>query len=73
MENLPVEDNQIILKKWLSAKKHSYEYDYDEGEGEYGYEETRRYTKKRRFSEIQKIKLKIERVICERVKGNRSK
>ncbi len=61
-EYLPIEDNQLILKKWLSKRKLDYERD-----------ETGRKIRGKNFSEIAKIQLKIERIICERVKEKRTK
>ena len=60
--NLPVKDNQLILKKFLSDVCFDYEHDYDEERG-------RSYKiRGKNFDEIKKIRLKIEEVTCERVK-----
>jgi hypothetical protein len=62
IEHLPLENNQLQLKKWLSKKSFDYEYD-DRG----------RKIRGKKFADISKIRLKIERVICERVKQKRSR
>lgn len=60
IDNLAIQDNQLILKKWLSKKAFDYEHD-DEG----------RKIRGKKFDEIEKIRLKIETLICERVKEKR--
>lgn len=62
IDHLPIEDNQLILKRWLSKKAFDYEHD-DKGHKIRG----------KKFDEISKMRLKIERVICERVKEKRSR
>lgn len=65
--NLPVKDNQLILKKFLSDVCFDYEHDYDEERG-------RSYKiRGKNFDEIKKIRLKIEEVTCERVKEKRGR
>ena len=58
IDHLPIEDNQLILKKWLSKKAFDYEHD-----------DKMHKIRGKNFDDISKIKLKIEEVICERVKG----
>jgi hypothetical protein len=61
-DNLPIEDNQLILKKWLS--KESFDYEHDD---------KLRKIRGKKFDDISKIKLKIEKIICERAKEKRTK
>ena len=58
----PIENNHLILKKWLSKQAFYYEHD-DEMHKIRG----------KKFDEVSKIRLKIEEVICERVKQKRTK
>lgn len=60
--NLPLKDNQLMLKKWLSKEKFYYERDEDW-----------RKIRGKKFDEVSKIRLKIEQVICERVKRKRKR
>jgi len=62
IDHLPIENNQLMLKKWLSNRAFDYERD-DKGHKIRG----------KKFDDISKIKLKIEEVICERVKEKRPK
>ena len=62
IDHLPIEDNQLILKKWLSNKEFNYERDY---EG--------RKIRGKKFDEVEKIRLKIQTLICERVKEKRKR
>jgi hypothetical protein len=61
-DHLSIENNQLMLKKWLSNRAFDYEHD-----------DERHKIRGKKFDEIQKIKLKIEKVICERVKEKRLK
>jgi hypothetical protein len=65
--DLPVKDNQLILKKFLSSACFSYEHEYDEDDWRW------HKIRGKNFDEIKKIRLKIEEVICERVKEKRGK
>ena len=60
--DLPIKDNQLMLRKYLSEKSFTYERD-----------EQGKKIRGKRFDDIKKIRLKIEEVTCERVKEKRTR
>jgi len=61
-DHLPIENNHLILKKWLSKQAFYYEHD-DEMHKIRG----------KKFDDVSKIRLKVEEIRCERVKQKRTK